>query len=294
MSHTPLSTVALDELRQRAAKSLSTEPRPFVRWAGSKRGLLGHIVPHLPTSYRRYYEPFLGSGALFFLLSPKRAVLSDTCSELIAVYLAILDDAGAVADAALSLSLDKETYYKVRKARSDERHARAGEFVYLNRGCFNGLYRVNSSGDFNVPWGAPKTTFIVEKSNLLACQRALTDPGITLLSSDFEQALADCQPGDLVFLDPPYVTRHSNNGFVEYNESLFSWQDQVRLARVAESLRQRGCHVLVTNAMHADLVALFPNFSAHKIARRSTLAAAVSKRGAVTEALFVGRGDDHG
>lgn len=276
-------------LAQRAARSLSAEPRSFVRWAGSKRGLLTHILPHVPDDFGRYFEPFLGSGALFFLLTPDEAVLNDRCSDLITTYQAIEKDARAVAQAARSIAFDRETYYEVRSGRSADPIRYAGEFLYLNRACFNGLYRVNSSGQFNVPWGAPKTDFVADEGNLVACQQALSKPGVTLLCDDFEIALTDCEAGDLVFLDPPYVTRHNNNGFADYNEKLFSWDDQVRLARIAESLRAGGATVIVTNALHADVVELYPEFGAHQIDRHSTLASATSRRSRTSEALLVGR-----
>jgi DNA adenine methylase len=276
-------------LADRAARSLSTEPRSFVRWAGSKRGLLSHILPFLPDRFGRYYEPFLGSGSLFFLLQPDRATLNDRCAELIDAYRAVKDHAPSVAKMAKAITFDKQTFYEVRANRSQDRVERAAEFLFLNRACFNGLYRVNSTGQFNVPWGAPKTDFVVDQSNLLACQSALAKGGVTLLSDDFEFALSGCRRGDLVFLDPPYVTRHNNNGFIDYNQRLFSWDDQVRLAHVAEKLRGRGARVIVTNALHGDVLELYPNFDAHRIDRASTLASSIEKRSRTSEALLVGR-----
>jgi DNA adenine methylase len=121
------------------------------------------------------------------------------------------------------LKPSKEAFYRIRAQRSSDPLRRAAEFLYLNKTCWNGLYRVNSQGEFNVPYGAPKTDFIVDPSNLRACCNALGGAGIELLCADFEEALAETQAGDLVFLDPPYVTRHNDNGFVDYNETLFSW-----------------------------------------------------------------------
>lgn len=276
-------------MQRQAAKSLSAEPRPFIRWAGSKRGLLAHLIPHLPNSYRTYVEPFLGSGALFFLLAPKRARLNDSCQELVDAYNAVRDNAAEIAVYAKKFSMDKETYYRIREDRSADPVQRAAEFLYLNRGCFNGLYRVNSSGKFNVPWGAPKSDFVVSETNLLACQKALAVTTTPVTCDDFETSLKKCRSGDLVFLDPPYVTRHNNNGFVDYNERLFSWQDQIRLAAAADRARAKGCHVIVTNADHKDIVNLYPNFKLHIMTRSSTLASASSKRGRVSEAILVGR-----
>lgn len=148
---------------------------------------------------------------------------------------------------------------------------------------------MNSSGKFNVPWGAPKTDFVVDRSNLLACSEALQQPGVRLSIGDFEDTLTMGTEGDLVFLDPPYVTRHNNNGFIDYNERLFSWEDQKRLARRAEELRRVGAHVIVTNAYHSDVLALYPNFQVHELTRNSTLASSAARRGRVSEAILVGR-----
>lgn len=283
------TVIDLSTIMMRASAPLSSRPRPFVRWAGSKRGLLKHLVPHLPREFGTYHEPFLGSGSLFFLLQPERAYLNDSCNELIETYRAVRSDVETVIQAAMKIPMDRTTYYDVRDNRSLNPLVRAGEFLYINRACFNGIYRVSSTGRFNVPWGAPKTSFVVDPENLRACSRALSGPDVTLTSEDFEQALLHAKPGDLVFLDPPYVTRHNNNGFVDYNERLFSWRDQQRLATLAEELRARGCHVIVTNAYHPDVLALYPAFAVHEMSRSSTLAGASSKRGRVSEAILVGR-----
>jgi len=226
---------------------------------------------------------------MFFLLKPTRAFLNDSCTELIETYRAVKDKPEKVIIAARSIKMDKESYYAVRANRNSESKARAGEFLYLNRACFNGLYRVNSRGEFNVPWGAPKTDFVVDAENLRACQLALSGAGIEVSTGDFEDALSQCRGGDLVFLDPPYVTRHNNNGFIDYNERLFGWEDQRRLALQAEKLRGSGCHVIVTNALHAEVLALYPKFIVHELRRSSTLASSAARRGLVSEAILVGR-----
>ena len=277
------------DLTARAVRSASSVPRPFVRWAGSKRGSLSHLIPHLPSEFGTYFEPFLGGGALFFLLRPKKALLNDACVELVEAYRAIRSDAARVADAATRHPMSESSFYHLRANRSDDPWERAGEFLYLNRGCFNGLYRVNSQGLFNVPWGRPKSSFVVDPENLLAVQELLSQEGIFLTCEDFARCLTKCKSGDFVYLDPPYVTTHNNNGFVEYNERLFGWQDQVRLACAAEELRLRGCYVLVTNALHEDVLQLYRNFEVHQLTRSSTLAGSSAKRGKVSEAVLVGK-----
>jgi DNA adenine methylase len=281
-----LRTLDLDELRTRAARPLSFQPRPFLRWAGSKRALLSHIVDVLPRRYATYREPFLGSGSLFFLLQPTRAVLSDSCLELIQTFNAVRDGAESILRHLAPLKRDKEQYYAIRSNLSLDPLERAAQFIYLNKMCWNGLYRVNSRGQFNVPYGAPKTDFTVDAPNLLACSSALKGDSIQIICADFAAAIAEAREGDLVFLDPPYVTRHNNNGFIDYNETLFSWRDQIRLATQARRLAEVGANVIVTNALHCDVRDLYSDFKVRSIDRASTLASASTKRGRVQEAVY--------
>ena len=201
------TTLDLDDLGQRASSALSACPRPFLRWAGSKRVLLPRIVEALPADYRVYHEPFLGGGSLYFLLRPARAFLSDSCLDLVETYAAVRENASSVARHLKKWRPDEEFFYAVRSNRSNGRFKRAAEFIYLNKTCWNGLYRVDGKGDFNVPYGLPKTDNIFDEDNLNACAEVLASPGVAIRCCDFEDALADVGHGDLVFLDPPYVTR---------------------------------------------------------------------------------------
>jgi len=240
----------------------------------------------LPDQFRTYREPFLGGGSLFFLLQPERAVLTDSCAELIETYEAVRDDPAAVNRLLAPLKPDPKRFYAMRKARSSNPIERAAEFIYLNKTCWNGLYRVNSHGEFNVPYGRPKTVTLSEPDNVLACAAALDKPGVSIACLDFEDALADVEANDLVFLDPPYVTGHNNNGFVDYNETLFSWDDQIRLAEVANELAELGAHVIVTNACHNDVLNLYGGFRIKVVTRHSTLASNKDFRGKVSEAVM--------
>jgi DNA adenine methylase len=268
----PFCEINLDELRARASRTLSNSPRPFLKWAGSKRSLLCHIVESLPPNFRTYHEPFLGSGSLFFLLCPPRAVLSDACTELVEAFRAIRDDFGRVRKYLEPLKPQREIYYGIRENRS--------------KGRFNGLYRVNSAGKFNVPFGLVKSENLVDWNNLRECSRALRRGGVSIQACDFERNLEDVQSGDLVYLDPPYVTGHNNNGFIDYNERLFSWADQLRLAKLAGELVARGAHVIVSNADHEEVVRLYPGFLVHSFERPSTLASSPLKRGRVSEVIL--------
>ena len=281
--------VDIDLLKERAALPHSARPRPFLRWAGSKRYLLRSIIEHLPRSYGTYFEPFLGAGSLYFLLQPSSAVLGDKCVPLIHTYEAVRDNVGAVIKYMSSLSPTKSVYYEVRSEEPRSRFKRGANFIYLNYTCWNGLYRVNSSGKFNVPFGLPKTTNLADTGNLRCCAKVLSQPGTRLAMGDFQEVVAPARSGDLVYFDPPYVTRHNSNGFRDYNESLFHWADQVRLAHFAAELVARGVHVLVSNAMHAEIEALYPDFLPIVINRKSTLASNAKFRGRADELLLVSR-----
>jgi DNA adenine methylase len=250
---------------------------------------LGHIVDYLPRSFGTYFEPFLGAGSLYFLLQPSSAVLSDKCLPLVQTYEAIRDNAGAVIRYMDEMRPTKSAYYKVRAEQPRSRFRRAANFIYLNYTCWNGLYRVNSSGKFNVPFGRPKSKNLADPLNLRSCASALGKTDVMLRAGDFEESLKTVKGGDLVYLDPPYVTQHNTNGFRDYNESLFHWADQIRLARVAAALVKRGAHVLVSNARHADIEGLYPDFERVVINRKSTLASNASFRGRAEELLLVSR-----
>lgn len=273
-------------LENRAAYLLNVSPRPFLRWAGSKRWLLRHLIPLLPPRFGTYWEPFLGSGALFFLLRPNRAVLSDKCEQLMQTYAAVRENASRLISYLRPLRPNRELFYAMRQRPGRGRIKRAAEFLYLNKTCWNGLFRVNSEGHFNVPYGRPKSDVLLDFDNLAACSKTLDKPGIKLHSCDFEIALRAVKPGDLVYLDPPYVTRHDNNGFVDYNETLFSWNDQERLAALAHDLVKAGAYVIVTNANHRDVIRLYPGFHRRIRARISTLASDTRRRGRVHEAIL--------
>ncbi len=276
-------------LADRAAAPLSAEPRPFLKWAGSKRRFLPMLLRHIPRRFGRYFEPFLGGGALFFLLRPQSAVLADACAELIETYEAVRNNPSAVCRYIKPLRPDKDLYYSIRGQRSVGRYKRAAEFIYLNKMCWNGLYRVNKRGEFNVPFGRPRSDYVADDTNIRSCSAALATDDVRLTVSDFEGALENAARGDLVFLDPPYVTGHQNNGFIDYNETLFSWDDQRRLADVAKELRAKGVHVLVTNADHPSIINLYGGFVPHRLSSHSTISGKNLGRRRTSELLLVAK-----
>jgi DNA adenine methylase len=264
----------------------AADVRPFLRWAGSKRKLLRHLVPFVPRAWEKYYEPFLGGGSMFFYLGPKRAEISDASSPLIQTYRGVQTNADHISSFLRALRPTRSTFNQMRQFRPRTVASHAGQFIFLNKACWNGLYRVNSDGIFNVPFGRPKTNFLIDHDNLKECSRLLRRREISLKCQDFECIKDRVQEGDFVFLDPPYVTSHNMNGFVDWNECLFSWRDQIRLAAMARSLLRKRVNVLVTNAAHADIEALYAGFGTAKFQRTSTLASDTSRRVPTSEAIF--------
>lgn len=181
-------------------------------------------------------------------------------------------------------TVDKESYYEVRRLEADTDVVAAAQFIYLNKTGWNGLYRVNRQGKFNVPYGLPKSSNVTPLATLQAASAALQHASIS--HGDFENSLSSAVAGDLVFVDPPYVTSHNNNGFIEYNEKLFSWDDQVRLAALCTRLAEAGVHIIATNAAHDAVRALYRDFRVTEFSRYSTLAGKSENRRTVSELIF--------
>ena len=257
--------------------------RPFLRWAGGKRWLCDRLRQMVPDRIDNYYEPFLGGGSLFFSLLPTSAVLADLNEPLIEAYQSVRDEPEKIIAALEQWPNEESTFYKVRNSSYQERAYRSAQLIYLNRTCWNGLYRVNRSGGFNVPF-AYHGRAIFESTHLLEISSALQTAEFR--HGDFFTAVQDAKKGDFVYFDPPYITHHSQNGFVQYNKKLFSWEDQERLGRTAVELVERGCHVVVTNASYEPLLSFYPGFRYQTLSRSSVLAANPKFRHPTTEFLI--------
>lgn len=266
--------------------------QPFLRWAGSKRWLTDQVATLAPESFGDYHEPFLGSGAIYFSLQPTKAFLSDALAPLIDCYREVKRSPTAVAAAASSWATDKETYYSIRRRVFDDPVTSAAKFIYLNKLCFNGLYRENQRGEFNVPYGRPNSSRVLFEKQLETTAIALQ--GATISHADFEESLDRTQAGDLVYLDPPYVAGHRTNGFVDYNAKIFSWEDQRRLALSFRRLSDLGVHVIMSNADHATVRELYRGFKMKSVARYSSMSAKSSLRGNSAELIIVSESVDIG
>jgi DNA adenine methylase len=262
--------------------------KPFLKWAGGKRWLFDTRQLRLPEFTGCYFEPFLGGGAAFFANRPSVAVLSDTNQRLIEVYVAIRDSFDLVESilAEHQALHGREYYYYIREKQYADPMRRAAQFLYLNRTCWNGLYRENLKGKFNVPIGS-KQAVLLPDDNFEGWSRALR--GVHLKVCDFEESIDQSKCGDFVFVDPPYTVRHNNNGFVKYNQNIFAWEDQVRLRDALLRAADRGVAFVLTNADHASVRELYSGFGSHRVlVRHSKIASRAENRSVSTELLVSG------
>ena len=251
---------------------------PPLKWAGGKRWFVSNYHHLLPKKFNRYIEPFLGSGAVFFSMQPKSALISDLNPELINLYETIRDEPKR-----LERKLKEhqrrhcvDYYYEMRSLQPRNNVTTAARTLYLNRTCWNGLYRVNLKGEFNVPKGT-KDTVVLLTDNFVKVSEALHAAEIKC--QDFEATIDSAGDGDFLFVDPPYTVAHNNNGFIKYNQNLFKWEDQLRLRDSLERAVVRGAYVLVTNAAHKSVIDIYHNFNQVVIDRAGVIAGAASARG---------------
>ena len=260
-----------------------TKIAPFLKWAGGKRWLVAQHPELFPTTPQHLIEPFCGSSAVYFSLNPTTATLSDANTRLIECYLTIRDNVENFLHhfhAYASLHC-RQFYYALRQQTLPTPEERAAQFLYLNRVCFNGIYRENLSGVFNVPMGT-KPSAILQTDDF--CSISATLQSAEILHCDFEKSIDASQSGEFLYVDPPYVTKHNFNGFAKYNQRIFSWADQERLAKAVMRAHLRGVSIVVSNADHPDVHALYSHYFRIISLGRSTVIASKSKhRGRTTE-----------
>jgi DNA adenine methylase len=258
---------------------------PFLKWAGGKRWFVRRHEPLLPKAFKRYIEPFLGGGAVFFSLRPSQAILSDSNKELIKTYTAIRENWKLVWRylSQHQIRHSKKYYYACRSKNFRSQFSQAAQLIYLNRACWNGLYRVNLKGEFNVPIGT-KDTIIFDDDDFESIAAALR--AATLRCSDFEQIIDSAICDDFIFVDPPYTINHNTNGFLKYNEQIFNWRDQERLRVALQRASDRGAKILVTNADHESIRELYDGFGETSVVPRySVLSGDASYRRLSTELI---------
>ena len=261
--------------------------KPFLRWAGGKTWFIDHLQALLDGQhFANYYEPFLGGGSIFFSLSvtDAAATLSDANTELIDTYISIRDNVEEVIQYFATYENTSDFYYKLREKEPTDPFERAARFIYLNHTSYNGLYRVNRKGKYNVPFGKRKSDTI-DIEEIRKASRALV--GANLLSGDFENRGDVIHEGTLVFLDPPYTVSHNDNGFVQYNQSIFSIEDQARLARYIQFIMDRGAYFILMNAAHNAIREIFADCGRSMLVERQSLIGGKNaKRGLTSELVF--------
>lgn len=268
------------------APAAGDKARPFLKWVGGKTQLLPEILARFPERFGRYFEPFLGGGAVFFALAPERAVLTDVNARLIATYQAIRDELPAVVAALHQHRAERDHYYRVRALDPDTLRApqAAARMLFLNRTCFNGLYRVNRRGEFNVPFGDYRNPTLCDESNLRAV--ALRLSGADLRVASVFDVAQEARRGDLVYLDPPYDPVSPTASFTAYTAAGFGRAEQERLATLFRALARRGVHVVLSNSDTPFIRELYRDFCVEQVFARRAINRRAEGRGPVPELLI--------
>lgn len=269
---------------------------PVVKWAGGKRQILEKLKANLPEKFNNYFEPFIGGGALLFDLAPKNATINDVNQELLAIYICLKDDE---LYRLMLEELDKhennhseEYYYQVREWDRDPRFEleplwkRAARAIYLNKSCFNGLYRVNAKGYFNVPSAKKEHVVTYSKANMEEIHEYFKDDNVTILSGDFVEATRNAHEGDFVYFDPPYDSWEDKESFTAYSKFDFNKDDQRRLADCFKDLTNRGVKCMLSNHNTSYINELYNGFNIQVIKAKRMINANAAGRGAVEEVII--------
>jgi len=263
---------------------------PFLKWPGGKRWLTKKIVPIMKdSSFINYYEPFLGGGSVFFALSPKKAFLSDLNNELISTYKTVRNSPNSLQIRLKEFEQSKEAYYKIRATQFQNQKDIAARFLYLNRLAFSGMYRVNQKGEFNVPYGGRRADILWEQGLITNASKVLKKA--TLKSASYETMIVKAQEQDLVYCDPTYTVAHNDNGFIRYNEKVFHWSDQKKLAKLCKEAGNRGVQVIVSNAAHPCIAKLYHPYKPITIKRHTCISRMGAGRKLVEEYIFIINGN---
>ena len=259
--------------------------KPFLKWVGGKQQLLKHLHNQLPRKYDYYIEPFLGGGALFFSMFSKKALIADSNAELINAYIVVRDNLDGLIEALRTHVNDSDYYYKIRALKPYELSSvdRASRFIYLNKTCYNGLYRVNSKNEFNVPFGKYKNPTICDSRVLKVASRALQ--GVNIQATYFQNILTNIPENSFVYLDPPYLPVKFNS-FVSYSKKGFGLEEHEALASCFEALTDKGVKILLSNSNTDWVIDRYSDYKIIKVNARRSVNSNGKKRGDVTELLI--------
>ena len=269
--------------------------KPFVKWAGGKRQILDKLKEYVPTEYNTYYEPFVGGGALLFELAPKHAVINDLNQELMNTYKVLCDEEKFKKMCRVLNNYEanhsEEFYYEIRNKDRNKNtynklsdYTRAARTIYLNKACFNGLYRVNSKGEFNVPYGKKTKVNTYDGNNLITVSNYLTMNDIKILNVDYKEALKTAKKGDFVYIDPPYDSDTAI--FTNYTETGFNKDSQRELASSFKELSDKGVFVMLSNYNTTLIQDLYKGYHIHLIEAKRNINANAKKRGSVFEVII--------
>lgn len=267
--------------------------QPVLKWVGGKRQLIPEIEKYFPDrkSISTYYEPFVGGGAVLFHFQPKKAVINDVNEELINLYKVIKDDVESLIEDLQKYKNDEDLFYKVRALdRSPEfkeltNVQRASRIHFLNKTCYNGLYRVNSAGEFNTPFGRYKNPNITNEAVLRAVSHYFNKSNIKILNVDFEEALKGIRKGSFVYFDPPYDPISSSSNFTGYAQGGFNRDDQIRLKKLCDKLDKRGVKFLLSNSSTEFIKELYKDYDIIPVNAKRSINSVGSDRGEVEEVL---------
>ena len=260
--------------------------KPFLRWAGGKNWLVKHLDKLLPKEgFNDYHEPFLGGASIFLSMNPtKKAYLSDLNVDLIETYSSLKEDPESIINALKEFKNTETFYYKIRSQINNDPIKKAARFIFLNQTSFNGIYRVNLKGEYNVPYGHRTKNFL-EAEKLRSISFRLKNA--VLKHGDFDISRTKIKKGDLIFLDPPYTVSHNDNGFIKYNQKLFSLDDQKRLSELIDFIKSKDAFYILTNAAHKTIEEIFEKGDTLlKKQRASLIGGTNADRGQKTEYIF--------
>lgn len=266
---------------------------PVVKWVGGKRQIIREILKYIP-EFSTYYEPFLGGGAVLFALQPNQAVVNDQNEELINMYKVIRDNVEELIYHLSQHKNEKDYFYRIRELDRNKKAysklsnvERAARIIYLNKTCYNGLFRVNRAGQFNTPFGNYKNPKIVDEVTLKAVSRYLSNADVKILNCDFEEAVEDIEKGDFVYFDPPYDPVSDTASFTGYDKGGFGKSEQIRLKKVCDRLNARGIKFLLSNSATEFILDLYKDYNITFVKARRAINSVPEKRGEIDEVLVM-------
>jgi DNA adenine methylase len=272
---------------------LDSKAKPILKWAGGKSGLMTQLLEHFPKKFDRYVEPFFGGGAVFFSLNPNiKSVINDRNRQLITLYEVVRDEPRLLMLELdrLAKQYDEEFYYRLRASKPKDKVAIAARLLFLNKTCFNGLYRENSKGEFNVPFGKRiKCPAFYDFANFLEVSKRLQNT--QMCCGDFEAVLREAGKGDLVYCDPPYEPLNATSSFRSYTAEGFTLTDQERLRNCCIEAANRGAVILISNSTAPTIESMFNGHQLSKVMARRTINSKSSSRGKISELLIRINGD---